>query len=250
MESVAKGFLLRLSDRFEGNLKRNLSSLAVAEANIQSAHKGIKTIYVTSCSRSEGKTTSAVHLAYALSTGGNRNVLLIDGNSHWPKIHELFDTHAAPGFTDLLLSNGGGRSSAEDSPEGRTAPGPPGVPEHESDDLFRPTVYRGLTVMTNGTEPPGDADILIENRLSAKLADLRDRYDFIIVDGQAVVESSYATVLANRFDGVILVIECEKTKWEIVQMAVDKIHKIGGTVLGVILNKRKYYIPRFLYGRI
>ena len=50
------------------------------------------------------------------------------------------------------------------------------------------------------------------------------------------------------FDAAFIVIVCEKTRWEVVQIAEDKIKKSGGpTAIGIIFNRRKYYIPRFVY---
>jgi hypothetical protein len=46
------------------------------------------------------------------------------------------------------------------------------------------------------------------------------------------------------------VAECEKTKWEILDLAKAKITNVNGKILGVVLNKRQYYIPAGLYGKI
>ena len=51
-------------------------------------------------------------------------------------------------------------------------------------------------------------------------------------------------------DGVVIAVECGATKWQVVDLARGKIEQVGGKVLGVILNKRKYNVPRMLYGRV
>jgi Mrp family chromosome partitioning ATPase len=78
---------------------------------------------------------------------------------------------------------------------------------------------------------------------------LRERFDYIIIDGDSVLGSSQVSLLVRSFDGVLLAVACERTKWEVVQQVKDKIHQGGGQVLGVILNRRKYYIPKVFYGR-
>jgi len=73
---------------------------------------------------------------------------------------------------------------------------------------------------------------------------------FVIVDGSSVLGSSDVSLIADSFDAVAIVVQCEKTKWEVLQMTAKKIETSGGNLLGVILNSRKYYIPKFLYGKI
>ena len=51
-------------------------------------------------------------------------------------------------------------------------------------------------------------------------------------------------------DGVVLVLEAEKTRWQVADKARESIENHGGKVLGVVLNKRRYYIPDFIYSRI
>jgi len=56
--------------------------------------------------------------------------------------------------------------------------------------------------------------------------------------------------LASQVDGVLLVVACERTKWQVLETAQQRLVGSGGKVLGVILNRRKHYIPRFLYGSV
>ena len=51
-------------------------------------------------------------------------------------------------------------------------------------------------------------------------------------------------------DGVVLVVESEKTRWEVAESARKWIKSGNGNVLGVVLNKRKYHIPNWLYRRL
>jgi Mrp family chromosome partitioning ATPase len=48
----------------------------------------------------------------------------------------------------------------------------------------------------------------------------------------------------------VVTLECEKTKWEVAQMTVEKIMNAGGSVTGIILNRRKFYVPRAVYNKI
>jgi Mrp family chromosome partitioning ATPase len=51
-------------------------------------------------------------------------------------------------------------------------------------------------------------------------------------------------------DGVIFVVEAEKTRWPVALAAKEKIVSHGGNILGMVFNKRRFYIPEFVYRKI
>jgi Mrp family chromosome partitioning ATPase len=51
-------------------------------------------------------------------------------------------------------------------------------------------------------------------------------------------------------DGVVLVVEAEKTRWPVAENVRDKIKGSGGNILGIVLNKRRYYIPEWVYKKL
>lgn len=209
-------------------LMANVKEFSAVEGNLLSVARGkeVKTIFITSCNPLEGKTVSAISMAYALATEANARVLLIDGNLHSPKIHELFGVDPAPGLSDLVLS------------------------KFDYNDVIRKTGIESLIIMPCGADSINKIDVFESGMLKVKLDSLKQRFDYTIFDGHAVFGSSDPTHIAKFFDGIIFVVECEKTKWEVVQQAKEKILNAGGNILGVVLNKRKYYIPQKLYGKI
>jgi Mrp family chromosome partitioning ATPase len=86
--------------------------------------------------------------------------------------------------------------------------------------------------------------------LAKALAGWKEKFDYVVFDGDSAMASSEAVILAKQFDGVVFVVECEKTKWEVLELAKEKITNVGGNILGVVLNRRRFYIPRGLYGKI
>lgn len=213
-----------LSREWELRIQKNQRELGSAEGNLHHAARDAKTIYVTSCFHGEGKTTAAVSLALALAEQSTRRVLLIDGNTHSPQLHSLFGTECSPGLSDLRTD------------------------EMDLSTLFRETVYSRLTLVTLGDTKGSDNAVENNIRLLNSFG-LREHFDYIIVDGHSALGSSHVSLVAQYFDGMVLAVECEKTKWEVVQQVKDKIEQVGGKVIGVVLNKRKYYIPRLFYGR-
>jgi len=86
--------------------------------------------------------------------------------------------------------------------------------------------------------------------IEAILEDLKRQFDFIVIDTLPGTVSVDGLTLSHKVDGVILVVEAECTRWQIVQQTKENIEIRGGNVLGVILNKRRFYIPKFIYDRL
>jgi len=217
-----------LSDQVKRILDQNRGEISALEGNILSAAKGkeIKSIFVTSCRPGEGKTVSAVVVANALSEAANARVLLADVNLRSPKVHDLFGVESTPGLTDLLLSR------------------------KSEDEAIKGTEYPRLSILPCGTPQENLSDAFKPDTFAQKLASLRSKFDYVLCDGESVLSSSLVPMIARYFDGIIVIVECEKTKWEVLDLAKEKIANVGGNVLGVALNKRQYYIPRGLYDKI
>ena len=222
---MAAQTLGRLPDAIKAKLVKNTREMSMVEGNLMSAGKDVRSLFVTSSFRGEGKTMAALSLAYGLTINGSSTVLLIDGNAAAPLLHQMFQLETTPGFTEFL--QGGVQLS----------------------DLIRGTEFRNLAVMPFGSSGFDLGPVLKGNLLQERIVQLMEHFDYIIMDGCAVMSSSEANVMASQFDGVVLVVECEKTKWEVVQSAVERLRLMNSRVLGVVLNKRRYYIPASLYGK-
>ena len=162
----------------------------------------------------------------ALTINNTSRVLLIDGNPRSPKLHEMFGVKSSPGFTDYLFS------------------------DMSSSEVNQKTAYNNLNIITFGTTPSTRSNIFSDSAHVDKLKAIAEEYDYVIFDGNSIMGSSDSSIMAPFFDGVVIVVECEKTRYQIVQPVIEKIQKVGGNILGVVLNKRKYYIPRMLHGKI
>jgi Mrp family chromosome partitioning ATPase len=78
---------------------------------------------------------------------------------------------------------------------------------------------------------------------------LRRRYQRIVVDSPPATTSADGLAMCAKVDGVVLVVEAEGTRWPVAQSVKDAIVRSGGKVFGVVLNKRRFYIPSFIYRR-
>ncbi|OGR11158.1 MAG: hypothetical protein A2097_04065 [Desulfobacula sp. GWF2_41_7] len=210
-----------LSQKSVRQLESNYKELMMVEANMAALGKGQNTYYITSCMDRDGKTITAISAAYGLSLYSGKEVLLIDFNQQDPQIHNLFGISESPGFHELC--------------EGKASPG----------QVILPTAHKGLSIITIGG---GNGYMKGEQAVKNAMDSLSPHFDYIICDGSSVLSSSVALRNIPVFGSVLIVIECEKTRWEVLQLAEEKIRKSSGPVsIGVVCNRRKYYIPSIVY---
>lgn len=181
-------------------------------------------VLVTSCHDGEGKSTIATNVASALAEEAGREVLLVDANIEAPVLHKRFQISDSPGFFEVL----------------------------DGDLTVQGTaVEKSLRVLPIGADHArsgGMVNAQGTQRLKEFLDAHRTSSQFVILDGSSVFGAGPAASLASSCDGVILVVESEKTRWEVVQSARDQLRDAGAEILGVVLNRRRYYIPRSVYG--
>lgn len=78
---------------------------------------------------------------------------------------------------------------------------------------------------------------------------LRDQFDLVIIDAPPLSVFPDGLSIAGSVDGVVLIVEAEKTKWSVVKDAKERLIKGGANVLGIVFNKSKSYIPEWLEKR-
>ena len=215
-----------LSSNISRILGANRTEFSVLGGNLLSAAKGSlpKTVLVASSRAGEGRTTTAVAVAHTLATESNARVLLVDADTEAPSLHTCFELQKEPGLSANL--DGG-------------AP----------DSIMKSGIER-LDVLPAGDAPEQTARALSSGGIVELLRQWSEHYDHIILDSSPVLTTSVPTSLAPHVDGILLVAECQRTKWQVLETAQEKLLGVGGRVLGVILNKRRYYIPKFLYGSV
>jgi capsular exopolysaccharide synthesis family protein len=174
--------------------------------------------------RGEGTTEIAIGLALMLSAGMGRRTALVDCNVSHPDLHRRFGTQRI-GFNEAL--------------EG-------GLPIGQA--LVNTTVPN-LYVLPAG-ERPAHLTVHGAEGLKSLISSLRERFDYVIIDSAPIGVNPESTVLCDRADAVILVVRHGSTRREIVRRTKEIIERAGGRLLGVILNRRTFPIPGFLYRRL
>ncbi|WP_395308251.1 polysaccharide biosynthesis tyrosine autokinase [Mycobacterium sp. AMU20-3851] len=184
-------------------LRTNLQFLAVDNPP--------RVIVVTSSVPSEGKSTTAINIALALAEAEN-NVVLVDGDMRRPSLHKYLDLVAPVGFSTVLS----GQTTLEDA--------------------LQPTRFNGLTVLTAGTIPPNPSELLGSQATKKLLAELRGKFDYVIVDSTPLLAVTDAAILAASSDGVLVMARFGSTKREQLTHAVDSLSGVGAPLLGAVFT--------------
>jgi capsular exopolysaccharide synthesis family protein len=181
------------------------------------------TILFVSANHGEGTSTVARGVAALLAREGLAKVVLVDANLRTPSQHEAFGLERIDGLTEVVT-----RGLAIDrAVRNGTGNQPP--------------------VMTAGRPTSHPAGILAAPELRATIERLRSKYDWVVIDGPPATVYSDAGMIAPLTDGVVLVIEAERTRWEVADRARGVIEDSGGRVVGAVLSRRRFHIPAAVY---
>jgi len=87
-------------------------------------------------------------------------------------------------------------------------------------------------------------------RAVTNLQALRYAFDFVLIDCSAIHDSSDAAFLAPAVDGVVLVVEANRTRGTSIRESIKTINMAKGNLLGCVMNRRRYPIPKWIFGRL
>ncbi len=179
---------------------------------LSSSEKPPKKITITSPNPSEGKTTTVINTAIALSQMGAQ-VLIIDADMRKPKVHKIFNYENGMGLSNFLSGHGDLESI---------------VKESEVPNLF---------YIPCGPVPPNPSELLGANLFKNMLESLEARFDHILLDSPPVLGFADAIILSNSVNGVILTVLGGKTPRETLQRAKEALQQTNTKILGVVINR-------------
>lgn len=174
-----------------------------------------KVVLITSPAGNEGKSRTAANLAISLAQSGARTVL-IDADFRNPCLDRFLRMEGTVGLSRLVT-------------DGRAQLGGPAI----LDGL--PTLY----FVPSGSPPPNPSDVLGSSRIREVLMDLRDQFDYVIVDTPSVNTASDTCALAAIADAAILVVESGSTTYPAAAYAKRALEQVGAYMPGVVINKMR-----------
>ena len=198
------------ADFFENNYFMR-EALNTIRANFLFSGYGVKTVAITSCHMSEGKSTVTLALARSLAELDKR-VLLVDADLRKSVLPSRLEGMIEKGLTHYLSG------------------------QAELDEALYHTQYENLDILLAGKEPPSPVVLLDSSRMKDLLIEMREKYDYILIDTPPLGMVIDGAVMAKYADGVIMVLEAGSVQDKEAQAVKSQLEKSGCRLLGVILN--------------
>ena len=202
------GILMR-----EGPDSPHAESYRVLRTNVLFSRKeqGFRTMTVVSGGAGEGKSTTIFNLATTFAQQGSR-VLLVDSDLRRPSLHKILGVANNLGLTNYLLK------------------------QNSIDEVIQTTPVASLDFLPSGKLPSSSIGILNSVQMRAFIEEAKSRYDFVFFDSPPIMGVSDASILASEVDMAILVVQYRKYPQQMTLRAKQMVEKVGGRLLGVVLN--------------
>lgn len=172
----------------------------------------LRTLQVTSPSAAEGKSTTIANLAVAVAGAGLR-VVVVDADLRRPRLHRFFGLQHDVGLTSVLLGHATLVDAVQKVPD---------VP--------------GLYLLASGPVPPNPSEVLASSRCAARLQELGESCDLVLVDCPPVLPVTDASVLASYVDGTLLVVSPTETERRQLRRAMEMLGHVNAPIRGVVFN--------------
>ena len=173
----------------------------------------------------EGEGTSTVVREFARVSARkfDKKVLLLDADQYHPSQHLFFDIQPEWGWQEVLRD------------------------QQPIDKALYQIGDTRLSISPSSQYSASNPENLNSLLIDIFWKKLRQRFDLILVDSPPATTSPDGLAMCSKVDGIILVVEAEKTRWPVAENTKNRILNSGGKILGIVLNKRRYYIPDWIY---
>lgn len=182
-----------------------------------------KVIAVTSPGPAEGKSTTCANVAVVLAQA-NKDTLVIDCDLRKPAVHKAFGVRNFAGIVNVLAG------------------------EHDLKEVWHEPLP-GLKVVPAGPIPPNPAELLGSRRLAQLIGQMREEFAYVLIDTPPIDLVSDPVILATQTDGVLLVVDAQKTRKGAVRQAMRSLQTVGANVLGTAMNNVKASKDGYYYGQ-
>lgn len=211
---------------FEGKEAYNLLRTNLL-FSIKREDREARVIGVTSSVHGEGKSLTAINLAYSIAESG-RKVLLIECDMRLPTLRKKLGYKKFAGLSNLLA----------------------GVNE-EGEVVHQNVMIQGLDMILAGKIPPNPSELLASPSFKRLIDRVSEYNSYIILDLPPVCEVSDALIVSKYTDGLIMVVRQDYTRSPDLDYALRQLKYVDAKVLGFVYNgsgsKSKHY--KYKYGK-
>ena len=186
----------------------------------------LRTLLFTGSAHGTGVTKTVIKFANTLVKASDHTVLIIEANLRTPSFQKLFHQDPIRGVPGSLVDDG------------------------LKIFKFKNVGKGNLFAFTFGGNRFNSNNYIDTQRLSKLIEVSKKQFDYIILDTAPIGICPESQAICSLVDGVLMVIDSGKTRRRVAQRAKQELEDAGGKLLGVVLNKRKYYIPKWIYKRL
>ncbi|MFH1269167.1 MAG: polysaccharide biosynthesis tyrosine autokinase [Planctomycetota bacterium] len=170
-----------------------------------------KIIQVSSPNKGDGKSSLAANLAISIAQSGKKT-LLMDADLRRPRIHKLFNLDRAIGMSSVIKGDANLESA------------------------IQVTGAENLWCVTSGMPSSNPSELLTSQSFQDLLGELKQQYEFLIVDTPPLLAVTDPGVVAARVDGVLLVIRNTKKAKQDATWASEVLNSLGANTLGIVVT--------------
>jgi len=173
--------------------------------------------------RGDGASTMSLNFAYAFAENSTNSVVLVDGNLRDPVLQNQFRIKRKKGLFDALQGNAG------------------------MQDIVSEIIPKKFYFISAGQQTKNPITLFESIKFDILLRQLREKYDLIIFDSAPLLGNPETTLLANKTDGLIMILNADVTRWEVARSVKNDLESANVRILGAILNRKQFIIPQAIY---
>ncbi len=188
----------------------------------------LRTLMITSCTPMEGKTTVSINLAIAVAQLGKRT-LLVEADLRSPFLHHAFGIPKEPGLAEAVIGSVPLDAAVRSFPDlilGRA--GIEGL-------IDRPGIDN-LFLLTSGAQPPDPTEFLSAQGMADFLAEVRQRYDYVIFDAPPILPVADPSILGAHVDGTLMTVRVGRVARAALRRAKTVLEGARAQVIGICLT--------------
>lgn len=214
--------VLTMNDAGEKNFYYK-EAVKTLRTNIQFTGKEIKAILFTSCYPNEGKTDIVFQLAVEMGKAGRKTVI-VDADIRKSGFIKRYKTsREVPGLSEYLSG------------------------QAEKKDIICSTGYDNADIILAGPIAPNPSELLEQGIFGDLIRELKEEYDYVLLDTPPVGSVIDAVVAARSCDGAVLVIESGLVSHKAALKTLKQLQKSGCSILGTVLNKTDIKRDRYYF---
>jgi capsular exopolysaccharide synthesis family protein len=176
--------------------------------------------------RGDGCSTICLNTAKVLAANTSKSICIVEANFRTPSLPMTLGVANHYGLADSLQKSGDIRTFA---------------------NQLKPA---NLWLLSGGAVTSDSFGLLNSDALAGRVQELRNEFDFILIDTPAIGPYADAIALGRVSDGVVVVLQAEATRRESALKGIENLRQANIEILGAVLNQRTFPIPNFVYHRL